>query len=477
MLTDQSLYLYNTASCEKEEFTPLVPGKVGMYCCGPTVYNFAHIGNLRTYLFEDFLRRTLDYLGYQVEHVVNITDVGHLTSDADTGEDKMEKGARREGKSVRDIAEFYTKEFFKDWERLNLIQPTRWPKATEHILEQINLVSTLEKNGHTYRTDDGIYFDTATFPRYADFARLDVTRLEAGIRVAVIEGKKNSTDFALWKFSPENEKRAMEWESPWGVGFPGWHLECSAMAMKHLGDTLDIHCGGTDHIRVHHTNEIAQSECATGKTFSRFWLHGGWLLESGEDKAGKMSKSKEEFVRLETLQEKGYDPLDYRYFCMTSHYRNYLTFSWEALNSARESLKNLQKKVGTFIAQATTIDSETAKKWRDKFLKAICDDLNIPRAMGVLNMMVKDIDLLEGEKGALLLEYDNILGLRLVDTREQRRDSAGELEEELISLLEERGEARNRKDFKRADEIRDIFKNKGYILKDGPEGTTWEKIS
>jgi cysteinyl-tRNA synthetase len=472
-LNNKTLVLYNTASRKKEIFYTQEPLKVKMYCCGPTVYNYAHIGNLRTYIFEDFLRRALEYLDYDVKHVVNITDVGHLTSDADTGEDKIEKGARREGKTVWEIAELYTDEFKKDWNRLNLVSPTLWPKATEHIAEQIDLVKTLEKKDFTYRIEDGIYFDTSKFSRYADFAQLDVDHQEAGIRVAVAEGKRYPTDFALWKFSPKDQKRVMEWDSPWGTGFPGWHLECSAMAMKHLGATLDIHCGGTDHIRVHHTNEIAQSECTTGQTFSRFWLHGGWLLESKEESSTKMSKSREEFVRLETLVENGFDPLDYRYFCMTAHYRNYLTFSWESLKSARESLISLRKKCQPLVAQAVKIDSDMARDWLDKFISAVCDDLNLPQALGVMNLMVKDMDLMEGEKGALIKEFDKILGLDLEKADEQ--SDVCELDEDLLSLLQEREEARKNRDFQRADEIRDIFMERGLILKDGKEGTTWEK--
>ncbi|HLP41986.1 MAG TPA: cysteine--tRNA ligase, partial [Fibrobacteria bacterium] len=315
------LSLYNTASRKQELFETLQPGVVRMYCCGPTVYHFAHIGNLRTYVFEDLLRRTLDYAGYASNHIVNITDVGHLTSDADTGEDKMEKGAAREGKSVWEIADFYTAAFMKDWERLNIVAPSKWTRATDHIPEQIALVEELERKGFTYTIEgDGIYFDTAKFPRYGDFAGLDIQGMQAGARVAVSEGKKSPTDFSLWKFSPKDKRRAMEWDSPWGRGFPGWHIECSAMAMRHLGETLDIHCGGTDHIRVHHTNEIAQSEAATGKPFARFWMHGGWLLEAptAESGGGKMSKSSGEFVTLDVLLQKGYGPMDYRYFCLSA---------------------------------------------------------------------------------------------------------------------------------------------------------------
>ncbi len=470
-----TLKLFNSASRKKEEFSAQNPPKVQMYCCGPTVYNYAHIGNLRTYVFEDFLRRVLEYKGYEVNHVVNITDVGHLTSDADSGEDKLEKGALREGKSVWEIAEQYTQEFQKDWKLLNLKEPSQWPKATDHIQEQIELIQNLEAKGYTYQIEDGLYFDTAKFPAYADFAKLDVANQEAGIRVSA-EGKKSPTDFALWKFSPKDKQRAMEWKSPWGTGFPGWHVECSAMAMKHLGETLDIHCGGTDHLKVHHTNEIAQSECATGKKFARFWIHGGWLLESKEDGGpGKMSKSNDSFVRLATLIDNGFSALDYRFFCMTSHYRNYLNFSWDALESARDSLKKLRAKVSSYNQQQMPLKSELALSWREKFEDAIGDDLNIPKALGIFNSMLKDADLLDAEKGSLIELFDRVFGLDLTKSQE-KENSQDTLPTDLFNLLEERKKARENKDFKKSDEIRDIFKDNGFLLKDSPTGTTWEKI-
>jgi cysteinyl-tRNA synthetase len=464
--------LYNTASRKQEPFTTLHPGVVNMYCCGPTVYNYQHIGNLRTYVFEDFLRRTLDYRDYQVNHIVNITDVGHLTSDADTGEDKMEKGAAREGKSVWEIAELYTQVFMKDLERLNVVQPLRWTKATDHIPEQIQLVKTLEEKGFAYVIEgDGVYFDTAKFPRYPDFAGLDIKGMQAGARVDMVEGKRNATDFALWKFSPTDSQRAMEWDSPWGRGFPGWHVECSAMAMKHLGETLDIHCGGTDHIRVHHTNEIAQSEAATGKPFARFWIHGGWLLEAPNESGGggKMSKSAGEFITLDFLLKRGYSAMDYRYFCLTAHYRSYLNFSWEGLDSARDSLKSLRRKTDPLIGRATTIASDNALGWQKRFREAAFDDLGFPQALAVVNQMLKDPDLLEGEKAALIRDFDRLLGLRL---EEKEAVEEKVLPGPLAALLDERKEARRNKDWKRSDEIRDLLKSKGFGIKDNPDGTT-----
>ena len=465
-----ALQFYNTASRKKELFTlPEGVPAVRMYCCGPTVYHFAHIGNLRTYIFEDFLVRTLKYYGFKVNHIVNITDVGHLTSDADDGDDKMEKGAAREGKSVWDIAKFYTDAFMADCKRLNIQEPTRWTRATEHIQEQIDLVKTLEEKGFTYRTSDGIYFDSLKFPRYADFARLDVENLRKGSRIDMGE-KKNATDFALWKFSPTDKKRAMEWDSPWGVGFPGWHIECSAMAMKYNGPTLDIHCGGTDHIRVHHTNEIAQSECANGVPFSRFWMHGEFLRLDGS----KMSKSSGEFLTVSLLMEKGFNPLDYRYFALGSHYRNYLNFSYESLEGAREALKSLHKKTDPLIGKATSIESEKAKVFQNEFCEAIGDDLNMPRALGILNTMLKS-DLDDGEKAALVLDMDKIFGLKLDEPREEFEKKIDVVDVEKIeSLIAARKVARENKNWAESDRIRDELAAMNVMIKDSKEGTTWE---
>ena len=480
-----ALQFYNTASRKKEVFTlPEGVPAVRMYCCGPTVYHFAHIGNLRTYIFEDFLVRTLNYYGYKVNHIVNITDVGHLTSDADSGDDKMEKGAAREGKSVWDIAKFYTDAFMADWHRLNIQEPTRWTPATQHIQEQIDLVKTLEEKGYTYRTSDGIYFDSLKFPRYADFARLDVENLRKGSRIDMGE-KHNATDFALWKFSPKDKKRAMEWDSPWGVGFPGWHIECSAMAMKYNGPTLDIHCGGTDHIRVHHTNEIAQSECANGVTFARFWMHGEFLrtaseekLEDGttEQKFGKMSKSSGEFLTVSLLMDRGFNPLDYRFFAIGSHYRNYLNFTWEALEGAKEGLKSLHKKTDPLIGKATAITSEAAKAFQNEFKDAIGDDLNMPRALGIMNTMLKsDID--DGEKAALVADFDKIFGLKLDQPREEyakKGANDGIDTAKIEALIAARKEARANKNWAESDRIRDELAAMNVVIKDSKEGTTWE---
>jgi len=469
-MNKKSLFLYNTASRNKEEFTlPSDVSEVRLYACGPTVYHYAHIGNLRTYLFEDLLRRSLEYFGFKVRHVVNITDVGHLTSDEDDGEDKMEKGAERVGKNVWEVAEFYTDKFKADLEQLNVLPPVVWCKATEHITDQIELIKRLEEKGYTYRTSDGIYFDSLKFPRYADFAKLDIAGLKSGTRIDPGE-KKFATDFALWKFSPKDRKRAMEWDSPWGVGFPGWHIECSAMAMKHLGETLDIHCGGTDHIRIHHTNEIAQSECATGKQFSRFWMHGEFLRENSVD---KMSKSSDNFLTLDVLIGKGFDPMAYRLFSLTSHYRNYLNFSWEAMENAQGSLNALRKKTELFIGVDGKITGVDARQWSTKFKECIGDDLNSSAAIGVLNLMLADNSLELYEKAALIKEFDSVLGLCLLEKPKTVEHSAQEIAK-IEALIQERNLARSVKNFSESDRLRDVLLRLGAVIKDGKDGTTWE---
>jgi len=472
-VTKDSLNLYNTASRTKEHFTlPQGVPEVRMYACGPTVYHYAHVGNLRTYLFEDLLRRSLEYFGFKVRHVINITDVGHLTSDQDEGEDKMEVSAERTGKSVWEIAEFYTAKFKEDLGLLNILPPTIWCKATEHIKEQIELIKKLEEKGYTYRTSDGIYFDSLKFPKYANFAHLDIAGLKSGARVNLGE-KKFATDFALWKFSPKDRKRAMEWDSPWGVGFPGWHIECSAMSMAHLGETIDIHCGGTDHIRVHHTNEIAQSECATDKQFVRFWMHGEFLRESNSE---KMSKSSGDFLTLEFLMKKGFDPMAYKLFSLTSHYRNYLNFSWEAMENAQESLNALRKRTQPFINIEGSVKSVDAREWSLKFKEYIGDDLNSSAAMGVLNLMLADSALEDGEKAALLKEFDRVLGLRLLEKVEKAKHSREEVAK-VEALIKERDIARMSKNFEESDRLRDVLLGLGVIVKDGKDskdGTDWE---
>jgi cysteinyl-tRNA synthetase len=465
----------NTMGWRKETFKPMERGKVGMYCCGPTVYNYAHIGNMRSYIFEDVLKRVLEFNGFKVKHVMNITDVGHLTSDADTGEDKMELGAKRERKTVWEIAEFYTKTFFRDSKRLNILKPTIVCKATDHINEMIDLIKKLEKRGYTYRTDDGIYYDTSKFKDYGKLTGMTFDKLQenlkAGARIELSPQKKNITDFALWKFSPKDKKRQMEWDSPWGVGFPGWHIECSAMSMKYLGESFDIHCGGIDHIPIHHTNEIAQSEGATGKKFVNYWLHGAFLIMG---KNIKMAKSIGNIVTLQTLIDKGFDPLDYRYLCLTAHYRSELEFTWENLESARKSLLSLREKIRMLKEEARKekikSDPEIVKFYRQMFLKAINDDLNMPKALSVVWKLVRSKERIgPGDRLDLLFEFDRILGLNL------EKEEEWELPEEVKKLVEERERARRRGDYKTADTIRRKIRELGFIIEDTPKGVRWKK--
>jgi cysteinyl-tRNA synthetase len=462
----EKLYIYNTLHRTKEEFIPMEAGKAGMYCCGPTVYNFAHIGNLRAYFFEDILKRVLLFNGYKVKHVMNITDVGHLVSDEDEGEDKMEKGASREGKTVWEIAEFYTGAFKEDISLLNVLPPTIYCKATDNIKEQIDLIKCLFDKGYTYTTNDGIYFDTEKFPEYGKLALLDIEGLEEGRRIAFSDEKKNKTDFALWKFSPKDQKRQMEWESPWGTGFPGWHIECSAMSIKFLGRHFDIHCGGVDHIPIHHTNEIAQAEACTGEKFVNYWLHGEFLIEE----KGKMSKSAGEFLRLKTLIDKGYSPLDYRYFLLMTHYRKKIKFSFENLDAARNGFQNLKNKIKE-IKSGEVKDvknlSEKANEYIKRFTESINDDLNISEGLALLWEAMKDNELIDSEKVYLTNEFDKILGL---DLNKVEADTVSDIPAEIIQLAEKRKEAKAAKDFKLADELRQQIKDKGYELLDKKGG-------
>ena len=452
--------LYNTASHKKEDFIPLQPSCVTMYCCGPTVYNFAHIGNLRTYIFEDLLSRTLR-LHYPLKHVMNVTDVGHLVSDADDGEDKMEVGAAREGKSAWDIAKFYEEKFWQDYDALHCTRPTIISRATAHIPEMISLVKTLEEKGYTYRTSDGIYYDTSKFGRYdALVGHAHITGLQGGARVEMSDEKHAPTDFALWKFSPKDKKRQMEWDSPWGVGFPGWHVECSAMAMKYLGNTLDIHCGGIDHVTIHHTNEIAQSEAATGQKYVNYWVHGEFLIL----RSGKMSKSGGTFVTVDVLKEKGYEPLAYRYLCLGAHYRTQLEFSYESLDSAAKSLKNLR----TSVQQLGEERLETAhvQAWKDKFTAAMEDDLNAPKALALAWEALRSADLTAPEKREFIAFADAILALDLSAPVAR----AEEVPAAVQALLDQRATARKAKDWQKSDELRGAILQAGYVVKDTPQG-------
>ncbi len=473
--------LYNTMTRSVDEFRPIDDNNVGIYTCGPTVYNYAHIGNLRTYVFEDILKRALLHEGYHVRHVMNVTDVGHLTSDSDTGEDKMEKGAAREGKTVWEIAEMYFQAFRADMAALHLVEPDVWCKATDHIAEQIELIYRLEAKGFTYIIDDGVYFDTSKLSDYGKLARLDIEGLRSGARVEIAAGKKSLTDFALWKFSPKDKRRLMEWESPWGVGFPGWHVECSAMAMKYLGEQADIHCGGIDHIPVHHTNEIAQSESATGRTWVNWWMHGEFLVlakDKAEGDAEKMSKSSGDFLRLKVLTDKGYDPLAYRFFCMGAHYRQQLAFSWANLDQANARFEWLRTKAIELRAAAGGIamPDKLVARQADAFFSAVNDDLNMPQALAALSGLLADKSAEAPAVYATLLEMDKILGLGLGTIQERKVQVDKGEEAEIQKLIDERLAARKAKDFARADDIRKQLAAMGVELKDTRQGTTWRKM-
>jgi len=456
------LRLYNTLTRRKEEFVPIEDNDVGMYTCGPTVYNHAHIGNLRTYLFEDVLKRVLLYNDFRVTHVMNITDVGHLTGDRDMGEDKLEAGSRREGRSAWEIAAFYTSAFKRDMKHLNILEPDIWCKATDTIDDQIALIRRLEDKGFTYRTGDGVYFDTARFDGYAKLSHQNLEALQEGARVEKNPEKRNPTDFALWKFSPAGVQRQMEWESPWGAGFPGWHIECSAMSMKFLGDRLDIHCGGTDHIDVHHTNEIAQSEAATGKKFFNFWMHGAFLIVAG---GKKMAKSEGNFLTLDnTFIERGIDPLAYRYAVFQTHYRKPMEYSEESIQAGLNGLQHLRNQVRQVARGGASAAGEINPDYRFGFMAAVNDDLNMPRAMAVVQEMLKS-SLSDADKHATILDFDRVTGLGLA--------SVGDLEEipaAVQALADARRKARREKDWAASDRLRDDIQALGYIVQDTKDG-------
>jgi len=440
------LKLYNTLSRKKEVFKPIKKGSVGMYSCGPTVYWYQHIGNLRTYISNDILKRVLEFDGYNVKHIINVTDVGHLTSDSDTGEDKIEKAAKKEKKEASQIAEHYFKAFKSDFKKLNIISPSTWVWATKHIKEQIELIKILEKKGFTYQTSDGVYFDTSKLKDYGKLARLDFSKLKAGKRIDIGE-KKQKTDFALWKFSEKLSKRQQEWKSPWGIGFPGWHLECSAMSSKYLGKQFDIHTGGQEHVPVHHTNEIAQSETAFGKKpWVKYWVHFGWLLSGGE----KVSKSKGGLYTISELEKKGFNPLVFRYLTLTTHYKKPLNFTFDNLKKAQESYERLRK---------TTLglknDKKTNKKYLSKFEKAINDNLDMPNALQALWGLLRDKKV-EG-KYLAVEKMDSVLGLELLKIN---------IPEKIKKLAEERESFRKKKEWNNADKLREKIEKAGYVIDD-----------
>lgn len=463
--------LYNTMTRKVEEFVPIVQGKVSMYCCGPTVYNYAHIGNLRTFIFEDLLHRTLEVDGYKVRHCMNITDVGHLTGDGDDGEDKMEKRSKETGKSVWEIADFYTKAFFNDTKALNIIRPVVVCKATDHIQEMIDLIKKIEANGHTYIAGGNVYFSIDTIDDYGKLAGLKLDDLKSGARIEVDKNKRNPKDFVLWFTNSKFGDQAMMWDSPWGRGYPGWHIECSAMSMKYLGDHFDIHCGGIDAIPVHHTNEIAQSEAATGHTWVNYWCHGEFLLND----SGKMSKSSGEFLTLSVLLDKGYDALDYRYFCLGGHYRTQLKFSFEALDHARSARSQLISRISEMKAKAMPSKevSGKAREYLNKFNNAMENDLKTPEALSHMWALVKDNTVSDGDKLASLFQMDRILGLDLDKIEAKKEEKVGS--EEDWNLLQERADAKKNKDYARADQIRLELLERGFIVKDTPAGPVLEK--
>ncbi len=456
---ERLLKIYNTLTRKTEAVKPETDNLVRIYSCGPTVYDYAHIGNLRKYIFDDLLKRTLLHFGYEVKHVINITDVGHLTSDEDHGEDKIEVGAKREHKSAQEIAKFYEKAFFEDLEKLNILKPDFAPRATENIKEQIELIQTLEKKGFTYKIDDGIYFDTSKLNDYGKLARLNLDELKEGARVLKNPQKKNPSDFALWKFSiplslradakQSRSRRQMEWPSPWGVGFPGWHIECSAMSTKFLGQPFEIHTGGVDHINTHHTNEIAQSEAACDMPLARYWVHSEFLLENGK----KMAKSAGHFNRLKEIEEKGFAPIDFRFLCLQSHYRSKLDFSLRAMVGAREALRKLK------IAARNSLSLRAQRgNLIDKFDDALADDLNSPKALAVVFESIS-----EDKFGRDLAEaVDKVFALKLFEKES--------IPAEIQRLAEERLRFRQEGKFEESDKLRDKIVSQGWRIEDTKEG-------
>lgn len=464
-----TIRLFNTMTRKIEEFKPMVPGKMGFYSCGPTVYWDQHIGNMRSFVNSDILKRMFIENGYDVHHVMNITDVGHLTSDEDTGEDKMEKGAAREKLSVWDIAQKYIDSFLRDIDSLNIIRPTDMPRATDYIPEQIEQVKKLQDLGYTYEIPgDGIYYDTSKFPDYGALGGQDLSELRAGARIDDT-GKRNPTDFALWKFSPTDKKRAMEWDSPWGVGFPGWHIECSAMSMKLLGPHFDIHVGGQEHIKVHHSDEIAQSEPIVGKPWVNYWVHYEWLLS----KDGKMSKSSGDFLTVQDLIDRGYDPMAFRYMLLMGHYRQPLDFSFDALDAASNGYKSMVRKVAELlsVASAETIDNATFNQWHDKMLATISDNMKTAETLVLVHELLRDTSVNAATKIALFEFIDRLLGLQFIDRAKKLNNAESETAPaEIQALADERAAAKSAKDWARADELRAQIDAAGWSVVDTRDG-------
>ena len=465
--------IFNTLTRKKEDFVPVVPGKVNMYTCGPTVYHFAHIGNLRSYIMEDVLEKTLRYSGYDVKRVMNITDVGHLSSDADTGEDKMLKGAKRENKTVLEIAKFYTDAFFSDCAKLNIKTPDVVEPATNCIDSFIEMIEKLLEKGYAYQAGENIYFDTSKLSEYYVFGNHSEEDLMVGVRDDVTEdtNKKNKNDFVLWFTKSKFEDQALKWDSPWGVGYPGWHIECSCISMKHLGEYMDIHCGGIDNMFPHHTNEIAQSEAYLGHKWCNYWFHVHHL----NDQSGKMSKSKGEFLTVSLLESKGYNPLAYRLFCLQSHYRSPLVFSFEALDQAEGTYKKLKKRIAG-LEKEGVVDTAAVEEYKDKFIEAVGNDVNTSMGVTLLYDVLK-AELNGATKRAIIDSYDYVLSLDLLkeDVQEEESGVDAELEAYVLAKIEERKAAKKAKDFALADAIRNELLVHGIVIKDTREGVKWEK--
>ena len=468
--------LYNSLTRQKETFVPNEPGKVTLYTCGPTVYHFAHIGNLRSYIMEDVLEKYLRYAGYDVHRAMNITDVGHLSSDGDTGEDKMLKGARREHKTVMEIARFYTDAFFADCAALNIRKPDIVCPATSCIEDFIHMIEILLQKGYAYISGGNVYFDTSKLEEYYVFNKHDAEDLEEGVREGVEAdlSKRNKTDFVLWFNKSKFDNQELKWESPWGTGYPGWHIECSAIALKNLGERLDIHCGGIDNAFPHHTNEIAQSEAYLGHKWCNSWFHVLHLNTA----SGKMSKSSGEFLTLSLLKEKGYDPMEYRFFCLLSHYRKNLVFSYENLDNAASAYRRLIQKIAAVDPQDGEPDDAAAELFRAAFRDAMDNDLNTSLAITALYDMLKS-DLNGASKIALIRDFDRVLSLNLLEEAENQKKQSNEpvcLDAAVEALIEQRQQARKNRDFALADRIRDDLKAQGIVLEDTPAGVKWKKI-
>ena len=467
------MQIYNTLTKKKEIFKPIDEKQVGMYTCGPTVYHYAHIGNLRSYIMEDVLEKEIRYEGYNVKRVMNITDVGHLSSDADTGEDKMLKGAKREHKTVLEIAKFYTDAFFSDCNKLNIKRPDVVEPATNCIDEFIKMISGLLEKGYAYIAGGNVYFDTSKLDKYYTLSSHNEDDLMVGVRddVDVDENKRNKTDFVLWFTKSKFDDQELKWDSPWGVGYPGWHIECSCISMKHLGENLDLHCGGIDNIFPHHTNEIAQSEAYIGHKWCNYWFHVHHL----NDKQGKMSKSKGDFLTVSLLEEKGYNPLVYRMFCLQSHYRKPLQFSYEVLDSVAAGYKKLKNRIAKLDKEGTVNEAKAAE-YKKKFIEIVGNDLNTASGITLIYDLLKD-DVNDATKRYIIEDFDKVLSLDLLENEnaQESSDVDSEMEQYINEMISKRAEAKKAKDFATADAIREELAAKGIVLKDTREGTTWTK--